>query len=259
MSICAKAFDRHGAVLALPVVVLLEEHGAEEADDRRLVGEDAHDVRAALSLLLHPGRPGRSVMDVLLADPLRDLSVSLSGAAFSTGSRRGRAQDGVWAGAKGCVLVCAVRFRALRLGAPKGWSALASTPSPRGTPAGGARGRRRSRAAGRLRSGGGGHAVRLAAQPDAVQRHGELARQGDLRPPETPPRREAHRPRLRRAPAPAVMDQRVGRLMEGASPARLIPPDRPVSPDRRRRGVRPKWAPTSRDLAKRCGSSMPAT
>lgn len=51
--------DRHVAVLALPFVALLEEHGAEEADDRLLVGEDAHPIGAPLHLLLYPGLLGR--------------------------------------------------------------------------------------------------------------------------------------------------------------------------------------------------------
>jgi hypothetical protein len=39
-------------VLALPLVILLEEDRADQADDRVLVGEDADDVGATLDLLV---------------------------------------------------------------------------------------------------------------------------------------------------------------------------------------------------------------
>jgi hypothetical protein len=48
------ALDLHVAVLELPFVVLLEEDGADEADDAVLVGEDADDIGAALDLLVQP-------------------------------------------------------------------------------------------------------------------------------------------------------------------------------------------------------------
>jgi len=41
-------------VLKLPLVVLLEQDGTDEADDGVLVGEDADDVGAALDLLVQP-------------------------------------------------------------------------------------------------------------------------------------------------------------------------------------------------------------
>ena len=44
-------FDLHVAVLQLPLVVLLEQYGADQPDDRGLVGEDADDVGAALDFL----------------------------------------------------------------------------------------------------------------------------------------------------------------------------------------------------------------
>ena len=45
-----------GEVVAVggPVVVLLGEHGADEADDGGVVGEDLHDVGASLDLLVEP-------------------------------------------------------------------------------------------------------------------------------------------------------------------------------------------------------------
>jgi hypothetical protein len=49
--------DRFGAYVAagnLPFVVLFGEHGADEADDRAAVGEDADDVAAAADLLVEP-------------------------------------------------------------------------------------------------------------------------------------------------------------------------------------------------------------
>ena len=42
------------AVLELPLVVLLEQDGADQADDGGLVGEDADDVGAALDLAVEP-------------------------------------------------------------------------------------------------------------------------------------------------------------------------------------------------------------
>ena len=44
--------ELHVAVLQLPLVVLLQQHGADQADDRGLVGEDADDVGPALDLLV---------------------------------------------------------------------------------------------------------------------------------------------------------------------------------------------------------------
>ena len=46
--------DLHVAVLELPFVVLLEQDGANEADDAVFVGEDADDIGAALDLLVQP-------------------------------------------------------------------------------------------------------------------------------------------------------------------------------------------------------------
>ncbi len=48
------AFDLHVAVLELPLVILFEEHGADETDDAVLVGEDADDIGASLDLLVQP-------------------------------------------------------------------------------------------------------------------------------------------------------------------------------------------------------------
>jgi hypothetical protein len=45
---------RHIAVLQLPFVVLLEQHCADQPDDRGLVGEDADDVGAAFDFLVEP-------------------------------------------------------------------------------------------------------------------------------------------------------------------------------------------------------------
>ena len=64
--------------------------------------------------------------------PLLIAAVIPSEAAFSTNSVQTPAQDGVWAGAGGCFLVCGVEPRMSRLGPPKRWNALTPTPSPRG-------------------------------------------------------------------------------------------------------------------------------
>ena len=46
------ALDLHMAMLELPFAVLLEQDGADEADDAVLVGKDAHDIGAARDLLI---------------------------------------------------------------------------------------------------------------------------------------------------------------------------------------------------------------
>lgn len=46
------SFDLHVAVLGLPLVVLLHEDGADEADDQVLIGEDADDVSPSFDLLV---------------------------------------------------------------------------------------------------------------------------------------------------------------------------------------------------------------
>jgi hypothetical protein len=57
---------RHGGVGAvatvgcLPLVVHVGEHGADEADHGRFVGEDADDSRPALDLFLEPLEAGSS-------------------------------------------------------------------------------------------------------------------------------------------------------------------------------------------------------
>ena len=48
------AFDLHISVLELPLVILLEQYGADEANDAVLVGEDADDIGTALDLLVQP-------------------------------------------------------------------------------------------------------------------------------------------------------------------------------------------------------------
>ena len=53
-------FDLHVAALEQPLVILLEQHGADEAGDAGLVGEDADDIGAPLHFLLYPG-PVRSM------------------------------------------------------------------------------------------------------------------------------------------------------------------------------------------------------
>jgi len=47
-----EGLDLHVAVLALPVVVLFEEHGADDADDRLLIREDPDHVGTPLELLV---------------------------------------------------------------------------------------------------------------------------------------------------------------------------------------------------------------
>lgn len=39
-------------VLRLPLVVLLQQHRSDKADDRRFIGKDADDLRVALNLLV---------------------------------------------------------------------------------------------------------------------------------------------------------------------------------------------------------------
>jgi hypothetical protein len=41
-------------VLQLPLVVLLEQHRADQADDRGFIGEDADDIGAAFDLFVEP-------------------------------------------------------------------------------------------------------------------------------------------------------------------------------------------------------------
>src|SRR5271170_7026070 len=52
VGLLCEALDLHVAVLRLPVVVLLHEHGADETDDGLLVWEDADDVGPAFHLLV---------------------------------------------------------------------------------------------------------------------------------------------------------------------------------------------------------------
>ncbi len=47
-------FDAEIALLERPLVVLIHEHGADQADDRGLVGEDPYDVGAPLHFLIKP-------------------------------------------------------------------------------------------------------------------------------------------------------------------------------------------------------------
>jgi hypothetical protein len=47
-------FRSHVAARFGPLVVLLGEHGADQADDRAAVREDAHDVGAPPDLLVQP-------------------------------------------------------------------------------------------------------------------------------------------------------------------------------------------------------------
>ena len=51
----------HITVLELLLVVGLEEHGADQADDGALVGEDADDIGTTLHLFLYPG-PWRQLL-----------------------------------------------------------------------------------------------------------------------------------------------------------------------------------------------------
>ena len=46
--------DLHVALLQLPLVVLLQQHRADQPDDRRLIWEDADDIGAPLDLLVEP-------------------------------------------------------------------------------------------------------------------------------------------------------------------------------------------------------------
>jgi hypothetical protein len=47
-------FQAQIAMLELPFIVLFHEHGADEADGRGLVGEDADDIGPAFDLLVQP-------------------------------------------------------------------------------------------------------------------------------------------------------------------------------------------------------------
>ena len=46
--------ELHVAVLQLPLVVLLEQHGADQTDDGRVVGKDADHIRPSLELFVQP-------------------------------------------------------------------------------------------------------------------------------------------------------------------------------------------------------------
>jgi hypothetical protein len=46
------SLDLHVAVLGLPLIVLLHEHGTNEPDDCLLIGEDSDNVGPALDLLV---------------------------------------------------------------------------------------------------------------------------------------------------------------------------------------------------------------
>jgi NADPH-dependent glutamate synthase beta subunit-like oxidoreductase len=48
------SLDLHVAVLEQPLVVLFEQHGADQPSDAGLVGEDADDVGSPLDLLVQP-------------------------------------------------------------------------------------------------------------------------------------------------------------------------------------------------------------
>jgi hypothetical protein len=76
----AMLFGLHVAVEELPLVVLLQEDSADEADDGVLIGEDADDVGLALHFLVQAFErlvvgsltrccSGRSYSDLLAADP----------------------------------------------------------------------------------------------------------------------------------------------------------------------------------------------
>jgi len=79
-------FERHVAVLQLPLVVLLQEHGADEADGAGLVGEDADDGAAPLDLLVEPfERVGRVQLGPVLAREARsDFCTSSKSATLSS-------------------------------------------------------------------------------------------------------------------------------------------------------------------------------
>ena len=47
-------FDLHVTVLEQPLVILLEQHSADQPDDAGLVGEDADDIGPPLDLLVEP-------------------------------------------------------------------------------------------------------------------------------------------------------------------------------------------------------------
>src|SRR5262245_37406556 len=49
-----KGFQAHVAALNRPLVVLLEQHGADEANDGRLIGENGDDIGAPLDLSIEP-------------------------------------------------------------------------------------------------------------------------------------------------------------------------------------------------------------
>ena len=50
----AIGFGLHVAVLELPLVVGLQQHGADQADDGALVGKDADNIGAPFDLLVQP-------------------------------------------------------------------------------------------------------------------------------------------------------------------------------------------------------------
>ena len=56
-----RGLELHVAVLELPLVVLLEQDGADQPDDGRLVREDADDIGPPLDLLVQPLQRVRAV------------------------------------------------------------------------------------------------------------------------------------------------------------------------------------------------------
>jgi hypothetical protein len=48
----AEGFDHHVAVLSLPVIILPEQNGTDQAQDQLLVGEDADHISATLHLFV---------------------------------------------------------------------------------------------------------------------------------------------------------------------------------------------------------------
>lgn len=62
-----QGFQAHGAALGGPLVVPLQEQGADESDDHRLVRRDTDDIAAALDLVISPLSRSSGLVEWILA------------------------------------------------------------------------------------------------------------------------------------------------------------------------------------------------
>jgi hypothetical protein len=89
-------FDLHVAVLQLPFVVLLEQHRADQPDNRGFIGENANNVARRLTSLL--SRSSGFVTGMKIAVPARSAGIGLVPAYGATIRDEGRREHAEWAG-----------------------------------------------------------------------------------------------------------------------------------------------------------------